>query len=242
MTSALGDGGQLLRPAAVHGGRACCRSLWTLLAALSPNQDGSASTDLQWSNFSSAWTRGSLGQALLASTVITVGAVVLQVLLALGSGYAFGVLDVVGATGALPGGPARADALDRGVDHPAVLPVPRARADQLLARADHHPRGDGRAVRRLLDAGDVPRDPRLARRVRPDRRRRHVAGALGDPRPGLAPGDPHARPAQRHVDLERLLRRADHDLRPDASSRSRWRSARSRAASPPSSTPWPRPR
>lgn len=71
--------------------------VWTLLAALSPNQNGAASTDLRWSNFSDAWTNGALGQALVASTVITAGAVVLQVLLALGSGYAFGVLDVIGS-------------------------------------------------------------------------------------------------------------------------------------------------
>lgn len=70
--------------------------VWTLLAALSPEQNGSPSTDLQWGNFADAWTRGALGQALLASIVITAGAVIVQVLLALGSGYAFGVLDVVG--------------------------------------------------------------------------------------------------------------------------------------------------
>jgi raffinose/stachyose/melibiose transport system permease protein len=71
--------------------------VWTVLAALSPNLDGTPSTTLRWSNFASAWTRGDLGQALLSSVVITAGAVVLQVLLALGSGYAFGVLNVIGS-------------------------------------------------------------------------------------------------------------------------------------------------
>ena len=71
--------------------------LWTVLAALSPNLDGTPSTTLQWSNFASAWTRGDLGHALVSSLVITAGAVLVQVLLALGSGYAFGVLDVVGS-------------------------------------------------------------------------------------------------------------------------------------------------
>ncbi len=117
--------------------------LWTVLAALSPNLDGTPSTTLRFSNFASAWTRGDLGHALVSSLVITAGAVLVQVLLALGSGYAFGVLDVIALPGALPARAARADALDRGADHPAVLPVPRARADQLLARADRDPRGDG---------------------------------------------------------------------------------------------------
>ena len=71
--------------------------LWTVLAALSPNLDGTPSTTLRFSNFASAWTRGDLGHALLSSLVITAGAVLVQVLLALGSGYAFGVLDVVGS-------------------------------------------------------------------------------------------------------------------------------------------------
>ena len=71
--------------------------LWTVLAALSPNLDGTPSTTLRFSNFASAWTRGDLGHALVSSLVITAGAVVVQVLLALGSGYAFGVLDVVGS-------------------------------------------------------------------------------------------------------------------------------------------------
>lgn len=76
--------------------------LWTVLAALSPNLDGTPSTSLRWSNFASAWTRGDLGHALVSSLVITAGAVLVQVLLALGSGYAFGVLDVVGSRALFP--------------------------------------------------------------------------------------------------------------------------------------------
>jgi raffinose/stachyose/melibiose transport system permease protein len=71
---------------------------WTLLAAVSADPTGRATLrDLQWGNFALAFTQGDLGHALLASTVITAGAVTAQVLLALGSGYAFGVLDVVGS-------------------------------------------------------------------------------------------------------------------------------------------------
>lgn len=72
--------------------------IWTVLAAVSADPTGNATwSDLRWGNFAEAFTQGDLGRALLASTVITAGAVVAQVLLALGSGYAFGVLDVVGS-------------------------------------------------------------------------------------------------------------------------------------------------
>jgi raffinose/stachyose/melibiose transport system permease protein len=72
--------------------------LYTLLAAVSSDTSGTATLgNLAWGNFAQAFTQGGLGRALLASTVITAGAVVAQVLLALGSGYAFGVLDVIGS-------------------------------------------------------------------------------------------------------------------------------------------------
>lgn len=71
---------------------------WTLLAAVSGDPTGQPTLGaLRWGNFAEAFTQGGLGQALLASTVITGCAVAAQVLLALGSGYAFGVLDVVGS-------------------------------------------------------------------------------------------------------------------------------------------------
>lgn len=71
--------------------------VWFLFTALSPARSGQL--DLlhpQWSNFATAWNAGAFGPAMLASAVITVGAVAGQVVLAVLSGYAFGVLGVAG--------------------------------------------------------------------------------------------------------------------------------------------------
>lgn len=71
--------------------------IWFLFTALSPNRSGQL--DLlhpQWSNFVTAWNAGGFGSAMIASTVITVGAVVGQTVLAILSGFAFGVLGVAG--------------------------------------------------------------------------------------------------------------------------------------------------
>jgi len=71
--------------------------IWFVFAALSPETSGRIDlTRLTWSNFVTAWQIGSFGPAMLASAVITVGAVAGQTLLAILSGYAFGVLGVVG--------------------------------------------------------------------------------------------------------------------------------------------------
>lgn len=71
---------------------------WTILAALSPNSSGDISLgSLQWGNFAQAWTQGDLGQAMLASLVITGGAVILQAIIGILSGYALGVLGVPGS-------------------------------------------------------------------------------------------------------------------------------------------------
>jgi len=71
--------------------------VWFLFTALSPSRGGQI--DLlhpQWDNFTTAWKMGGFGRAMLASTVITVGAVAGQTLVAILSGFAFGVLGVVG--------------------------------------------------------------------------------------------------------------------------------------------------
>ncbi|TCC55108.1 carbohydrate ABC transporter permease [Kribbella pittospori] len=70
---------------------------WFLLTSLSPNTSGALDfTDVAWSNFSAAWRDGNLAHSMYASLVITVSAVIGQTLLAILSGYAFGVLGVVG--------------------------------------------------------------------------------------------------------------------------------------------------
>jgi raffinose/stachyose/melibiose transport system permease protein len=70
---------------------------WVLLQALSPNATGSIDVgQLNWSNFSSAWTQAGFGQYLKSSLIITGGVVVIGTLIAILSGYAFGVLGVFG--------------------------------------------------------------------------------------------------------------------------------------------------
>ncbi|MFI7066818.1 carbohydrate ABC transporter permease [Kribbella sp. NPDC050124] len=71
--------------------------VWFVFTALSPNRSGQLDlTNLHWENFGTAWKLGGFGQAMLASAVITVGAVTGQTLLAVLSGFAFGVLGVAG--------------------------------------------------------------------------------------------------------------------------------------------------
>jgi raffinose/stachyose/melibiose transport system permease protein len=70
---------------------------WFALAALSPDKSGTIDLGhLAWGNFAEAWQLGSFGPAMVASGVITIGAVVGQTVLALLSGYGFGVLGVAG--------------------------------------------------------------------------------------------------------------------------------------------------
>jgi raffinose/stachyose/melibiose transport system permease protein len=71
--------------------------VWFLFTALSPDRSGQL--DLlhpQFGNFVNAWNAGGFGSAMLASAVITIGAVVGQTVLAILSGFAFGVLGVAG--------------------------------------------------------------------------------------------------------------------------------------------------
>ncbi|MCU1556114.1 MAG: Sugar transporter permease [Microbacteriaceae bacterium] len=71
--------------------------IWFIFAALSPESSGRIDlTQLTWGNFATAWQAGSFGPAMFASAVITVGAVAGQTVLAILSGYAFGILGVIG--------------------------------------------------------------------------------------------------------------------------------------------------
>jgi raffinose/stachyose/melibiose transport system permease protein len=70
---------------------------WILGVALSPNASGTP--DLghpQWSNFATAWTQAGFTRYLRSSVIITGSVVVVSTVLAVMSGYAFGVLGVVG--------------------------------------------------------------------------------------------------------------------------------------------------
>lgn len=70
---------------------------WFVLTSLSPDTAGTISlTHLTWSNFAVAWRAGGFGQAMIASAVITVGAVLGQMITAILAGYGFSVLGVVG--------------------------------------------------------------------------------------------------------------------------------------------------
>jgi raffinose/stachyose/melibiose transport system permease protein len=71
--------------------------LWFVLTALSPNLSGRIDlTNIAWGNFTEAWHVGGFGNAMRASLVITASAVAGQTVLAILSGYAFGVLGVAG--------------------------------------------------------------------------------------------------------------------------------------------------
>ncbi len=70
---------------------------WFVLTSLSPNTSGALDlSNISWGNFATAWRDGNLAHSMYASLVITVCAVTGQTVLAILSGYAFGVLGVVG--------------------------------------------------------------------------------------------------------------------------------------------------
>jgi raffinose/stachyose/melibiose transport system permease protein len=69
--------------------------VWVLFDAVSPNTSGAIDLGhIRWSNFSDAWTQAGFSQYLKSSLVITGSVVVIGTLLAILSGYAFGVLGV----------------------------------------------------------------------------------------------------------------------------------------------------
>jgi raffinose/stachyose/melibiose transport system permease protein len=71
--------------------------VWFVFTALSPSKSGQL--DLlhpDFGNFATAWNEGGFGSAMIASAVITIGAVVGQTIVAILSGFAFGVLGVAG--------------------------------------------------------------------------------------------------------------------------------------------------
>ncbi|MGH1524394.1 carbohydrate ABC transporter permease [Leifsonia sp. L25] len=71
--------------------------VWFVFTALSPNRGGQLDLlNLHFGNFVTAWNEGNFGSAMIASAVITVGAVLGQTVLAILSGFAFGVLGVAG--------------------------------------------------------------------------------------------------------------------------------------------------
>lgn len=71
--------------------------VWILGVALSPNVSGTLDLgDLQWGNFAAAWQEGGFGSYLVSSVAITVSVVSVGTVLAVMSGYAFGVLGVPG--------------------------------------------------------------------------------------------------------------------------------------------------
>lgn len=71
--------------------------VWFVFTALSPSRSGQIDLlNLHFENFVTAWNVGNFGSAMIASAVITVGAVLGQTLIAILSGFAFGVLGVVG--------------------------------------------------------------------------------------------------------------------------------------------------
>jgi raffinose/stachyose/melibiose transport system permease protein len=71
--------------------------VWILGVAVSPSTSGTLDLGhLRWSNFVDAWEQGGFTQFLLSSLIITGTAVIISTLLAVLSGYAFGVLGVVG--------------------------------------------------------------------------------------------------------------------------------------------------
>ncbi|AQW56281.1 carbohydrate ABC transporter permease [Stenotrophomonas sp. NPDC087984] len=71
--------------------------IWTLGVAVSPEITGSLDLGhMQWSNFTDAWQQAGLTQYLKSSLIITGTAVAISTALAILSGYAFGVLGVVG--------------------------------------------------------------------------------------------------------------------------------------------------
>jgi len=71
--------------------------VWFLLTAVSPNTSGRLDfSHLAFGNFVTAWHDGNLASSMRASVVVAVSAVAGQTILAVLSGYGFGVLGVVG--------------------------------------------------------------------------------------------------------------------------------------------------
>lgn len=71
--------------------------VWFVFTALSPSRSGQLDLlDPHFDNFVTAWNEGGFGSAMIASAVITIGAVLGQTVLAILSGFAFGVLGVAG--------------------------------------------------------------------------------------------------------------------------------------------------
>ncbi|MGI5518685.1 carbohydrate ABC transporter permease [Streptomyces sp. CA-106131] len=71
--------------------------IWILGVAVSPNVTGTLDlSHVQWSNFVDAWRQAGFTQYLKSSLIITGTAVTASTVLAILSGYAFGVLGVVG--------------------------------------------------------------------------------------------------------------------------------------------------
>lgn len=71
--------------------------MWFFLTALSPDRSGFIDLSrMDFGNFVTAWQRADFSHTILSSAIITIGAVLLQGVLAIFSGYAFGVLGVVG--------------------------------------------------------------------------------------------------------------------------------------------------
>ncbi|WP_203919231.1 carbohydrate ABC transporter permease [Rugosimonospora africana] len=71
--------------------------IWVIGDALSPDPNGSLDLGhLTWSNFGQAWREGGFSQYLTSSVIITGSVVVIGAILAVMSGYAFGVLGVFG--------------------------------------------------------------------------------------------------------------------------------------------------
>jgi raffinose/stachyose/melibiose transport system permease protein len=70
---------------------------WILGVAVSPNISGTLDLGhFQWSNFTEAWHQAGFSQYLKSSLVITGSAVAASTVLSILSGYAFGVLGVIG--------------------------------------------------------------------------------------------------------------------------------------------------
>jgi raffinose/stachyose/melibiose transport system permease protein len=71
--------------------------VWVLFDALSPSSTGAIDvTHLQWSNFVTAWEQAGFTQYLKSSLIITGSVVAIGTIVSIMSGYAFGVLGVIG--------------------------------------------------------------------------------------------------------------------------------------------------
>jgi raffinose/stachyose/melibiose transport system permease protein len=71
--------------------------IWVLLDALSPNASGSMDlSHLSWSNFPTAWTQAGFTSYMKSSVIITGSVVCIGTFVGILSGYAFGVLGVIG--------------------------------------------------------------------------------------------------------------------------------------------------